>query len=767
MSLEAALHALRTDPDLAGGFAEWRELPEQPARYGAWPLSADPRLVAALAGRGIDQLYTHQAQAFSAVMQRQSVVVVTPTASGKTLCYNLPVVQTILGDPEARALYLFPTKALAQDQMQELHGLIGDLGADIRTFTYDGDTPGDARRKVREAGHVVVTNPDMLHTAILPHHTKWVKLFENLRYVVIDELHQYRGVFGSHVANVIRRLRRVCRFYGSDPVFICCSATIANPRELAENIVRGPVALVDENGAPRGPRVVAVYNPPVVNRELGIRQSSVNASRAIGAKLLQSGVQTIVFAPSRVRVELLLRYLREALKQRIGEPPKVEGYRGGYLPNERRAVERGLREGRIRGVVATNALELGVDIGGLDAAVLTGYPGTLASAWQQMGRAGRRQGLAFACVVASSSPLNQYVATHPEYLFETSPEAGLIDPDNLLVRISHMKCAAFELPFEEREEYGPDSAALLEMLADEGVLVKAGGRYHWMTEVFPAESVSLRSAAIDNFVVIEQGPKPRVIGEVDRPAAPLLVHDEAIYMHGGQQYHVDRLDWHEKKAYVRRVDVDYYTDANLAVDLEVLDSFERAPAPGCHVAHGEVAVRDVATIFKKIKLDTNENVGWGRINIPEESRHTTSYWLALEPEATDGLGRAELQDGLWGMAHTLRNLAPIFLMCDPRDLQAVAQVRSPFTERPTLFLYENQPGGVGMARRLFEIHGRLIHAALELVERCDCRGGCPGCVGPSIGEHGTNKRAAVLLLRRLCDPDRTVARAARAAAQPA
>jgi DEAD/DEAH box helicase domain-containing protein len=764
MSLEDALHALRADPDLAGGFVEWRELPEQPACYGAWPLNADPRLVAALAGRGIDQLYTHQAQAFSAVMQRQSVVVVTPTASGKTLCYNLPVVQTILDDPEARALYLFPTKALAQDQMQELHGLIGDLRADIRTFTYDGDTPGDARRKVREAGHVVVTNPDMLHTAILPHHTKWVKLFENLRYVVIDELHQYRGVFGSHVANVIRRLRRVCRFYGSDPVFICCSATIANPRELAENIIRGPVALVDQNGAPRGPRVVAVYNPPVVNRELGIRQSSVNASRAIGAKLLQSGVQTIVFAPSRVRVELLLRYLREALKQRVGEPPKVEGYRGGYLPNERRAVERGLREGRIRGVVATNALELGVDIGGLDAAVLTGYPGTLASAWQQMGRAGRRHGLAFACVVASSSPLNQYVATHPEYLFETSPEAGLIDPDNLLVRISHMKCAAFELPFEEREEYGPDSAELLEMLADEGVLVKAGGRYHWMTEVFPAESVSLRSAAIDNFVVIEQGPKPRVIGEVDRPAAPLLIHDEAIYMHGGQQYHVDRLDWHEKKAYVRRVDVDYYTDANLAVDLEVLDSFERAPAPGCEVDHGEVAVRDVATIFKKIKLDTNENVGWGRINIPEESRHTTAYWLALEPEATDGLGRAELQDGLWGMAHTLRNLAPIFLMCDPRDLQAVAQVRSPFTERPTLFLYENQPGGVGMARRLFEIHGRLIHAALELVERCDCRGGCPGCVGPSIGEHGTNKRAAVLLLRRLCDPDRPIPRAAPAVA---
>jgi DEAD/DEAH box helicase domain-containing protein len=756
MPLERALDALRRDPELAAGFVEWRELPELEPRYGPIPLAIDRRVIDALARRGIERLYTHQAEAFAAVMQRQSVVVVTPTASGKTLCYNLPVVQTILEEPEARALYLFPTKALAQDQMQELHALITDLEVDIRTFTYDGDTPGDARRKVREAGHVVVTNPDMLHTAILPHHTKWVKLFENLRYVVIDELHQYRGVFGSHVANVIRRLRRVCRFYGSDPLFICCSATIANPRELAENVVRGPVHLIDDNGAPRGRKVIAVYNPPVVNRELGIRQSSVNAARAIGARLLQSGVQTIVFAPSRVRVELLLRYLRKALKQRVGEPPKVEGYRSGYLPNERRAVERGLRDGRIRGVVATNALELGIDIGGLDAAVLTGYPGTLASAWQQMGRAGRRNGVSLSVVVASSSPLNQYVASNPDYLFETSPEAGLVDPDNLLVRISHIKCAAFELPFEEHEEFGPESGELLEMLADEGVLVKAGGRYHWMTEVFPAQSVSLRSAAIDNFVVIEQGPKPRVIGEVDRPAAPLLIHDEAIYMHGGVQYHVDRLDWHEKKAYVRKVDVDYYTDANLAVDLEVLDAFERAPAPGCDVEHGEVAVRDVATIFKKIKLDTNENVGWGRINIPEESRHTTAYWLALGPEAVDGLERGELQDGLWGMAHLLRNLAPIFLMCDPRDLQAVAQVRSPFTERPTIFLYENPPGGVGMARRLFEIHSRLMRTALDLVGRCPCGGGCPGCVGPAIGEHSANKRAAMLLLRRLCEVEATV-----------
>jgi len=749
MALAAVLESLRRDPQLGSGFVEWRELPELPPTFGSFPPGFDPRLVDALLRRGIDQLYTHQCEALAAVLEGRSIVVVTPTASGKTLCYNLPVLQTVLADPQARALYLFPTKALSQDQMHELHDLITLLKVDVRTFTYDGDTPADARRKVREAGHVVVTNPDMLHTGILPHHTKWVKLFENLRYVVIDELHQYRGVFGSHVANVIRRLRRICRFYKSDPIFICCSATIANPGELAENLVRQPMVLVDRNGAPRSRKVVAIYNPPVVNRELGIRQSSVNAARGIASRLLKAGVQTIVFAPSRVRVELLLRYLRESVKVRPGEPQKVEGYRGGYLPNERRAIERGLREGRILGVVATNALELGIDIGGLDAAVLTGYPGSLASTWQQMGRAGRRSGLAFSVLVSSSSPLNQYVATHPEYLFENSPEAGLIDPENLLVRISHIKCAAFELPFHEDEDFGPDTRGLLELLAGENVLVKSGDQYHWMAEAFPAEGVSLRSAEIDNFVIIEQGPKPRVIGELDRPSAPLLIHDEAIYMHGGVQYHVDRLDWKEKKAYVRKVDVDYYTDANLAVDLEVIESFGERSGQGSTVEHGEVAVRSTATIFKKLKLETNENVGWGKINIPEENRHTTAYWVSLGQDAIEGLSQAEVQEGLLGMANLLRHLAPIFLLCDPRDLQATAQVRSPFTKRPTLFLYESQPGGVGMARRLFGIHDELLRVARELLSSCDCPAGCPGCVGPGIGDNVSGKKSAMTLLERL------------------
>lgn len=749
MALAQILESLRNDPELRSGFVAWREIPETPPSYGEFPEGFDGRLREALRKRGVERLYTHQREAIDAVRRGEDVVVVTPTASGKTLAYNLPVLESILADPQSRALYLFPTKALSQDQMHELHDLITAIGQDIRTFTYDGDTPGDARRKVREAGHVVVTNPDMLHTGILPHHTKWVKLFENLRFVVIDELHNYRGVFGSHVANVLRRLARVCRFYGSSPRFVCCSATIANPKDLAENLVRRPMTLIDRNGAPRGRKVIAVYNPPIVNRELGIRRSAVSAARAIASRLVAAGVQTIVFAPSRVRVELLLRYLREAVKKRLGDPQKVEGYRGGYLPNERRAIERGLRDGRILGVVATNALELGIDIGSLEAAVLTGYPGSLASAWQQMGRSGRRTGVSFAAIVSSSSPLNQYIAAHPDYLFETSPEAGLVDPENILVRVSHVKCAAFELPFGADEEFGPDTRELLEMLADENVLVRSGDRYHWMAESFPAEGVSLRSAEIDNFVIIEQGPKPRVIGELDRPSAPLLIHDEAIYMHGGVQYHVDRLDWKEKKAYVRKVDVDYYTDANLAVDLKVLESFASRTAADVTVEHGEVAVRSTATIFKKLKLETNENVGWGKINIPEESRHTTSYWFSLGEEAVAGLSQADVEEGLLGLAHLLRNLAPIYLLCDPRDLYAVAQVRSPFTQRPTLFLYESQPGGVGMARRLYEIHDDLLRIARDVVGGCECPSGCPGCVGPQIGESPGGKRSARTLLERL------------------
>jgi DEAD/DEAH box helicase domain-containing protein len=416
---------------------------------------------------------------------------------------------------------------------------------------------------------------------------------------------------------------------------------------------------------------------------------------------------------------------------------------------ERREIERGLRDGEVRGVVATNALELGIDIGGLEAAVLLGYPGSVASTWQQFGRAGRRHDLAFALMVANSSPLNQYVAAHPEFILEGAPEAGLINPDNFYVLVSHLKCAAFELPFETGEEFGNQSDLILDLLVDEEVLHRAGDRYHWMAETYPAEQVSLRSASIDNFVVIEQGPKPRVIGEVDRPSAAMLVHDEAIYFHGGRQFHVDKLDWEEKKAYVRPVDVDYYTDAETAVDLKVLDEFAQLETPQGTIAHGEVSVSYLPTIFKKIKLDTHENVGWGKIHLPQEDLHTTAYWLALAPESTGDLQGDAMQGGLVGLSALLVNVAPIFLMCDPRDVRVDTQVKSPHTGRPTVFLYESVPGGVGFADRLYSIHRELLTAARDLAARCGCADGCPSCVGPQAEVAGNPKQAALTMLDAL------------------
>ncbi|GBD24529.1 ATP-dependent RNA helicase DbpA [bacterium HR29] len=743
---DLAGQALVAELQRRGGTVVSRWLEGEPPRFASWPAGLDERLVAALAEVGISRPYTHQAEAIAAALARKNVVVVTPTASGKTLCYNVPVLHTILRDPSARALYLFPTKALAQDQLDELLGLVGRLGADIGVHTYDGDTSAEARRVVRSAAHIVLTNPDMLHSGILPHHTRWTRLFEGLEYVVIDELHQYRGVFGAHVANVIRRLRRICQFYGSDPAFILCSATIGNPAELARAVIGEDVVVVDRSGAPSSDRFVVLYNPPVVNPQLGIRQSSLLAGRDVAARLLLSGLQTIVFTGSRLRVEVLLTYLREALRERPGASERVAGYRGGYLPNERRRIEAGLRDGSIRGVVATNALELGIDIGSLAASVVVGYPGSIASLWQQFGRAGRRDEPALCVLVASSNPLDQYLAAHPEFIFETPVEQGLIDPDNLYVLGSHLKCAAFELPFEEGESFGPHTEEMLNLLVEDGVLQRAKGRYYWMSDAFPAENVSLRTASTDNFVIIEEGPTPRVIGECDRPSAPLLIHEDAIYIHGGQQYQVERLDWDDKKAYVRPVAVDYYTDAELAVDLKVLDVAASVPGAALTTEHGEVALTFLATIFKKVKLRTHENVGWGRIALPEESMHTMAAWFAFGPEAAGGLGRRELAAGLEGVAHLARGLAPAFCLCDPRDVGVDVQVRSPHTGLPTVFLYDLVPGGVGLAPRIFELRRELLRACLDTLRACDCPWGCPSCVGAQAEPRSPAKAAAAALL---------------------
>jgi DEAD/DEAH box helicase domain-containing protein len=747
--IDEVVGQMLNDPAVAANVAAYREIPAREAQYADFPSVIHPRLRDALLTRGIHRLYTHQAQAVDAVLRGENVVVVTPTASGKTLCYNLPALDTILRDETSRAMYLFPTKALSQDQVAELRGLVEVLGADIKTYTYDGDTPQTARRAIRSAGHIVVTNPDMLHSGILPHHPRWVRLFENLQYVVIDELHVYRGVFGSHVGNVIRRLKRICRYYGSDPTFICCSATIENPAELAAKLVDEPVTLIDESGAPSGKKHVMLYNPPVVNRQLGLRSSSRHAARDLAARFIANDIQTIVFARSRTAVELLLGYLRDAAGAKRRET--VRGYRSGYLPLQRREIERGLRDGGVRGVVATNALELGIDIGALDACVVAGFPGTIASAWQQMGRAGRRNDSSAAVMVATSSPLDQFLVTHPDYFFQRTPEAALIDPNNLIILVSHIKCAAFELPFADDERFGVDTTGeILAFLAENDILHHVDGVWHWMSESFPAQEVSLRTAAAENVVIIEQGPPAHVIGEIDRVSAPTMVHEEAIYIHEGQQYQVERLDLDEKKAYVRAVDVDYFTDAEQAVKVNVIDEFESSDDR----AYGEVSVTYLPTIFKKIKMHTHENVGWGKIHLDEDTFHTSAYWLTIPTHIAERLPRAEMEAGLLGTAHVLGEVGPLFLMCDPRDIAVWPEVKGTFTSAPTIFMYDRIPGGIGFSKRLYQLHRKLLLNAGQLLTSCPCEWGCPSCVGPHDGGGPNAKMCTLRLLGVLLDHGR-------------
>ncbi|EFM12087.1 DEAD/DEAH box helicase domain protein [Paenibacillus curdlanolyticus YK9] len=728
--LDEWLEELKQEPELMDNVTHWHTIPPREARTAPLPEDLDPQLADALRSRGVDELYVHQSLAYRAVREGKHVVAVTPTASGKTMCYNLPVLQSLLENDDGRALYMFPTKALAQDQVAELQKLADLMGAPIKTHTYDGDTPPTVRQAIRNAGHIVVTNPDMLHSAILPHHTKWVKLFENIRYIVIDELHAYRGVFGSHVANVIRRLKRICKFYGSSPQFICASATIDNPQEHAERLIGESVALVNDNGAPMGEKHFVFYNPPVVNEQLGIRRSSVLETRKLAGMLLKQGVQTIVFARSRVRVELLLTYLQELVKDKIGDRT-IRGYRGGYLPKLRREIERGLRNGEIRGVVSTNALELGIDIGQLQACVLNGYPGTVASTWQQSGRAGRRQTSSVTFMVASSNPLDQYIIQNPDFFFNRPPERALIHPDNLLILIDHVKCAAYELPFQAGEQFGSETLEdMLEFLVEEKVLHRSGSRWYWMEQSFPAHGISLRSAAQENFIIIDLSEGSRVLGEVDRFSAPTLIHEEAIYIHEGVQYQVEKLDYAEKKAYVREVDVDYYTDANLAVELKVLHADKERVSGEIVRTYGEVTVNAKATIFKKIRLRTHENIGSGPIHLPEEELHTSGYWFAFSEEAAAGKGTNEMQCALLGIANVLVHIAPIYLMCDPLDIRVVPQVKAVHTQRPTIYFYDRYPGGIGLSERLFEVHDELLTRAKRLIQHCTCLSGCPACVGP-------------------------------------
>jgi DEAD/DEAH box helicase domain-containing protein len=868
MALPQVLTTLRQDPAFMRCVTAWERIPARPARVAPWPTALDPRLVAATQQQDIERPYTHQAQAIEATLAGEHVVLATSTASGKTLAYNLPVLHTLLNDPAACALYLFPTKALAHDQIANLQSLISILQSPIALRPYDGDTPSSHRPAIRREARLLVTNPDMLHTGILPHHTRWARLFSSLRFIVLDELHTYRGIFGGHVANLLRRLRRVCRFYGSEPRFVCASATIANPRELAEQLIEAPVRLVDDDGAPRGDKYFILYNPPLVDPQLGIRRSAALAAKDIAARFLQAGVQTIVFARARLTTEVLLGYLRDGVAAEGGDPQVVQGYRGGYLPGERRTIERGLREGTVRGVVATNALELGVDIGQLDACVMVGYPGTIASAWQQAGRAGRRAGLSVATLIASALPLDQYLITHPRYFFGQPVEQALLDPDNLAVLANHLTCAAFELPFEHGEPFGTfgDVEAVLDALAEEDVLYRSNGRYTWIGEGYPAGGLSLRTGDPDNVVIqavstdastadgrsaLGAG-SPRVIGQMDRPSAPVLIHEGAVYLHGGETYVVESLDWEEGLARVRAAELDYYTRASSTTDVRVIEEYtpQSPPHPSASLGtsaggmprrdgegttrgYGEVVVTTHATGYRKIKRYTHEVLAWAPIDLPEQQLYTVGYWLALSEELTAQLqeigvlpppvdygpnwpaqrNAARARDGyacrqcgaperegrqhdvhhitpfrvfgyvpgvndlhelanrlenlitlcsachrrverargargaLSGLAYLLQNLAPLHLMCDPGDLGPAVHTRAPETGLPTITLYDRAPGGAGLSARLYELHDELLAAALDVVRRCPCVDGCPGCVGPA----GDVEPGTKALTRRLLE----------------
>jgi DEAD/DEAH box helicase domain-containing protein len=786
-SLQEAVSRLTYSPKPGGADAEAivtavRRLPATTAAFAPYPEGTDDRLIAALAARGISQLYTHQAEAFANVLGGRNVVAITPTASGKTLCYNAPVLNTILQDHAARALYLFPTKALAQDQLAELHALsqlvTHGTGTEIGVFTYDGDTPSDARRSIRGKAHVVLSNPDMLHSGILPHHPRWAKLFENLRFVVIDELHAYRGVFGSHLSNILRRLQRVCRHYGSDPLFICSSATIANPRELAEGLTGKPFELVDQSGAPRGEKFFLFVNPPVVNPELGIRRSYLNEARRVSLEFLKNRLQLILFAQSRLAVELLTTYLKDAIPGPPDAADVIRGYRGGYLPNRRREIEKGLREGQVRAVVSTNALELGIDIGALDASVMAGYPGTIAATWQRAGRAGRRSTRSAAVLVASSAPIDQFIIRNPSYFFDASPEHALINPDNLHILVDHVKCAAFELPFTDDETFGTENVQeVLAVLGEQGFVHHAEGQWNWTNESYPADAVSLRSVSSDNFVIIDVTSGERVIGETDFTSGPSTLHEKAIYIVEAQLFQVERLDFDGRKAYVRSVDCDYYTNAITYTKVTILETFASDSDSECDPdaaelaiagrnsmrSHGEVHVVSRVVGFKKIKFYTNENVGSGELDLPEQQMHTSSYWLTIPMAVMAALpfGSDDRRDGVIGLAFAMRNVAQLLLMCDGHDIglsvDGGAIERSTRTggtggppnavaSEPNIFIYDNYPGGIGFSRPLFDMHRSLLERTRDLIGGCPCESGCPSCVGPegNTGPHAKDVASRIL-----------------------
>ena len=771
-TVEEIIQILKNHPGIAKNIKHIELLPEITAKFGEIPDGLSSQLINALNSRGIKKFYSHQTEAISKILEGKNVIIVTPTASGKTLCYNVPVLNEVLKNPEARAVYIFPTKSLSQDQYNEVYELAKLAGGGIKVYTFDGDTPVSARKTIRVAGQIVVTNPDMLHTGILPHHTLWIKLFENLKYIIIDEVHQYRGVFGSHFACVLRRLKRICNFYGARPVFIGCSATIANPRELVEELVEEPFEVVDRSGAPQGKKVFIFYNPPVINPELGIRKSTKSETRKISMQFIWRNIQTIIFARSRLLVEVITTYLKRAMAKSNRNPELIKGYRGGYLPNERREIERGIKEGTVIGVVSTNALELGIDIGQLKVSILSGYPGTIASTWQQGGRAGRKAETSAIILVATSSPLDQFIVNHPEYFFGTSPESGIINPNNLVILSSHLKCAVFELPFEENEFFGKANPfPILKFLSEQYIVRRTEGRFYYSSEKYPAEEISLRNTSVENFVIINASEHNKLIGEVDFDSAPFLIHEDAIYIHQSKTFFIDKLDWERRTAYAREVAVDYYTDAQAKTAIKVItvdNSYEYLKEiekqkqeigvsnnlknfPLISKNLGDLNVSTLVAKYKKIKFETHESVGYGDVHLPENEIQTEGFWLSFREDLKYILEKedGEIGSALRSLSHLLSNIIPLYVMCDPRDFSSIPMVKSPHSELPTIYIYDKYPGGIGISRNLFFKDIEVLRASKELLDGCRCRYGCPSCCGPEIESKDKGKRSAQLILNWL------------------
>ena len=755
----AWIEELARVPENRGALAHLEILPARPARFGALSLPLPPSLAEALAARGIERLYTHQVQAIEALRGGLDTVVVTGTASGKSLCYHVPVMERLLTERGATALYLFPTKALAQDQLKSVTRLASghpDVLKAVTAGVYDGDTQPATRRRLRDTANLILSNPDMLHQGILPYHPKWARFLRSLRYVVVDEIHAYRGIFGSHVANVLRRLERVVRHAGGEFRVVMCSATIRNPQELAEALTGRAMTVVDDDGAPRGEKHFVFWDPPYTDLAHVERRSSNVAGAELLASLLERGAQALVFTKSRVSAELVYRYARERLERlKPGLGEAIKSYRGGYLPEERRRIEQALFSGELRGVVSTNALELGVDIGGLDAVVMIGAPPTLASLWQQAGRAGRRAGRAaagtaggapaeggsdsgraegapaLAVLVAYNETVDQYLMRHPEYFFGRSPEAAVVDPHNPYILAQQLACAAYELPLAPGDEavFGPQTPAILAALGEAGETRTIDGRTYWAKTDFPAAAVSLRTISDNTYTIMDTTRENAVIGTVDAISALELVYPEAVYLHEGETWFVKRLDLEQKTALVEPRVVDYYTQPVLDTSIRVRGELQAKTWRGERAVLGELTYSWQTVAMKKVKFHSLDAIGYHPLDLPRLTLETTGFWLAPGEAAWNAVARRGLNpvEGLMGVRNLFITLLAMLSMCDPADLGG--KIDSSNLGRAALFMFDRYPGGLGFCEQGWTRLDELAQAALEHLEACECEGGCPACVG--------------------------------------